>query len=183
MNEVNGRMTEYGEKVGTALKAVVQLHTDTSKLLVDFDKKMPGYSSVFGNVATSELTYHVRAEGWIASGVYRYYARAEKPGLIDGITVCFLDPRLTEPLLVVAELKYHLESGADIKQICKPWDIWYLYFDWSSGASEQQIITTKEADHGRIEWAKLKAVPLYTIHQIEDVKQILDEVRGLAISK
>ena len=176
-------MTEYGEKVGAALKAVVQLHIDTSKLLVDFDKKMLGYTSVFANVATSELTYHVRAEGWIASGVYRYYAKAEQPGLIDAITVCFLDPRLTEPLLVVAELKYHLESGADIKQICKPWDLWSLYFDWCSGAGEQQIIATKDADNGRIEWAKLKAVPLYTIQQIADVKQILDEVRGSAIAK
>jgi hypothetical protein len=115
--------------------------------------------------------------------VYRYYAKAEKPGLIEGITVCFLDPRLSEPLLLIAELKYHLESGADIKQICNPWDIWHLYFDWSSGASELQIIATKDADNGRIEWAKLKAVPLYTIQQIEDVKKILDEVRGSAIAK
>lgn len=176
-------MTEYGEKVGAALKAVVQLHIDTSKLLVDLDKKMLGYSSVFGNVATSELTYHVRAEGWIASGVYRYYTKAEEPGLVDGITICFLDPRLTEPLLLVAELKYHLESGADIRRICKPWDIWYLYFDWSGGAIEQRVITTKDADHGRIECCKLKAVPLYTIQQIEDVKRILGEVRGSAIAE
>ncbi len=171
-------MTEYGERVGAALKAVVQLHTDTSKLLIDFDKKMLGYSSVFGNFATSELTYHVRAEGWIASGVYRYYAKPDMPGLIDGIMVCFLEPRITEPVLVVAELKYHIQPGADMKQICKPWDIWYLYFDWSSGTSDERIVTNTDADHGRIEWSKLKAVPLYTIHQIEDVKQILDEVRG-----
>ena len=170
-------MTEYGEKVGAALRAVLQLHIDTSKLLVDFDKKMLGYSSVFGNFATSELTYHVRAEGWMASGVYRYYTKDEKPGLVDGIMACFLDARLTEPLLLVAELKYHIESGADIRQICKPWDIWYLFFDWSSGTNEEEVITNKDVDHGRIEWSRLKAVPLYTIHEIENVKRFLDEVR------
>jgi hypothetical protein len=175
-------MTEYGVKVGAALKAVLQLHTDTSKLLVDFDKKMSGYSSVFGNFATSELTYHVRAEGWMASGVYRYYTKDKMPGLVDGIMVCFLDSRLEEPMLLVAELKYHLESGADIRQVCKPWDIWYLYFDWSSSTGDQEIIANADTDHGRIEWSKVKAVPLYTIHQIEDVKEILDEVRGSTVA-
>lgn len=72
-----------------------------------------------------------------------------------------------EPMLVVAELKYHMESGIDIKQICKPWDIWYLYFDWSGTTNEGEIVTHADADHGRIERSRLKAVPLYIIRKIE----------------
>jgi hypothetical protein len=170
-------MTEYGQKIQGALNAVVQLHKDTSKLLVDFDKQMLGYSSVFGNFATSELTYHVKAEGWLASGVYRYYTKEGMPGLINGIMVPFLDPRLTEPMLVVADLKYHIQAGIDIKQVCKPWDIWYLYLDWSGSTSEGEIVTHVDADNGRIERSRLKAVPLFTIRKIEDVKGLLDEVR------
>ena len=62
-NEVNGRMTEYGEKVGTALKAVVQLHTDTSKLLVDFEKEMPGYSSVLATLRLASFTLPCSSRG------------------------------------------------------------------------------------------------------------------------
>jgi hypothetical protein len=113
----------------------------------------------------------------LASGVYRYYTKEGTPGLVDGIMVCFLDPRLTEPMLVVAELKYRTEVGIDMKQKCKPWDIWYLYFDWSGTTREGETMTHVDADNGRIERSHLKAVPLYSIRKIEDVKALLDEVR------
>lgn len=80
-------------------------------------------------------------------------------------------------MIVVAELKYQVQAGIDIKQICKPWDIWYLYFDWSGTTSKGEIMAHFDADNGRIARSRLKAVPLYSIRKIEDVKTILDEVR------
>jgi hypothetical protein len=53
---------DYGKQIMLALRAVEQLHSDCSKLLVDFDKKMAGWNSVFSNYATRDLTYR-RASG------------------------------------------------------------------------------------------------------------------------
>jgi len=65
--------SDYGRQIMIALNAVRQLHSDTTRLLVDFGKKMGAdWYSVFGNFATRELTYSVNTEFWMAEGVYRY---------------------------------------------------------------------------------------------------------------
>src|ERR1700751_5139501 len=103
--------TEYGIKIDFALRAVAQLHKDASKLLVDFDSRTElGWNSIFGNYATSELTYHMRATSWMARGVYRYYAHDQHPGLVEGIAICFIERSLNEPVFLAARLRYNLES-------------------------------------------------------------------------
>ena len=130
---------EYGKKLTTALAAVRQLHSDTSKLMVDFDGKMfaAGWSSVFENIATRDLTYSVRAQFWMAEGVYRYYANDGNPGYIEGLTVAFFDKRAEEPLFLAAEIQYRMDANKLISTVCRAWDIWHLYFGNTDTASSK----------------------------------------------
>lgn len=164
--------TEYGKRITGALKAVAQLHSDTSKLLVDWDSRMlgSGWMSVFDNVATRNLTYHVKADFWMAEGVFRYYFNEAFPKAVKNVTVCFLARQIAEPILLTANIHYRVESGTHIKQVCKGWDTWQMYFDWTKGAELEKVIECSELDNGRIESAAVLGVPLYSINKIEDVE-------------
>lgn len=163
--------TEYGAKIAGALKAVVQMHSDTSKLLVDCDKHIgKGRASVFGSYATSELTYNFQARFWMAEGVYRYYEAG--PLLVDGVTAAFFHVDVpTEPLLLLARIQY---SGETAASKAKAWDIWSLYFAWGESKELGKVHRYGETDEGRIEWARLIAVPLFSISRIEDVVDLMD---------
>jgi len=175
--------TEYGLKVGLALRAICQLHSDTSKLLVDFDKRQlrPNWYSVFENFATRDLTYHVKADFWMAEGVYRYYANDSIPGNVEGLTVCFFNqvfPQYDEPLLLLAHIKYRFDQNLQIKQVCDPWDIWKLFFDFRDDRALDEILYAQNAGSGRIAFASLLAVPLYGIRNLEDVEAAMVRVRN-----
>jgi hypothetical protein len=191
-------MTEYGIKIAAALKAIVQMHSDTSRLLVDCDKHIgKGRPSVFGSYATRDLTYSYKASFWMAEGVYRYYPSG--PNVMDGITVVYhsalpsTDPRSeTEPMLLVGRIQYSSasivnpsESGA-LKGKCDEWDLWNLYFAWCKRECGK-VVECQLVDNGRIEWGRLIAVPLFSVDNIEVVVRLVDEVaaaspdRGSAI--
>ncbi len=176
--------TEYGRKVAGALRAVRQLHSDTSKLLVDFDSKRlrDGWTSVFGNTATSGQTAVVETSYWMAEMVFRYYVKPPLLDLAECAAVSFFHSKgkSEEPLLLVAQIKYQLPSGTAMKDFCRLWDIWYLFFDWNHDQNLEKVISIASADRGRIEWARVLAVPLYSITRVEDAEQLMTQVRGFS---
>jgi hypothetical protein len=176
--------TEYGEKVASALRAVYQLHSDTSRLLVDSDNKRVGmgWTSVFGTVATSSISTTLRAECWMAEGVYRYYTKPPALDLVEGLLVSFFhfQEKSKEPVLAVAQIKYRAAAGSPIKDVCRAWDIWELYYKWNERQDLEKAIIFGPQDNGRIEWSKLLAVPLYSIKRVEDTEQLMTQVRGVS---
>jgi hypothetical protein len=87
-----------GKKIQAAIRAVCQMHSDVSKLLLDFDEFAPWpFESVFGNSVTKYETSQARATYWMSEGVYRYLYNKTQPGLVEAITVCFIDSELVEP--------------------------------------------------------------------------------------
>jgi hypothetical protein len=170
---------DYGKKLAAALAAICQLHSDTSKLMVDFDSNMSadGWNSVFENFATRELTYNVKAKFWMAQGVYRYYTKDAKPGLVEGLTVVFFDPLAEEPLFLTAELQYCMEAKKLIRNVCDAWDIWWLYFDLTDKRELGRVYRHGNIDNGRIEWAKVLAVPLLSIQSLTDAEARLKQIR------
>jgi hypothetical protein len=169
--------SEYGEKIALALRAVGQLHADTSKFLVDFDNKCSraGWNSIFGTVATSGISTTLSAECWMAEGVYRYYVKAPALEIVKGILVPFFhfQQKSKEPLLLVARIKYQVAAGNSIKNVCKAWDIWKLYYDWNDHQDLEKVIALGPLDDDRIEWARVLAVPLYSIKRVEDAEQLM----------
>ena len=177
-------MTEsYGKKITTALRAVRQLHGDTSKLLVDYDKKRftEGCYSVFENNATRELTYNVKAQYWMAQYVYRYYAKKSTPGLVEGLTVCFFRENIDEPILATAQIQYRL-AGDTLP--CDAWDIWYLFFEPPGMCKPLgKVHTCHKGEFVRdtVDWGKVLATPLFSIKRVEDVEQMLEQVRQTSV--
>lgn len=169
---------DYGKRLATALAAIRQLHSDTSKLMVDFDSKMfaDGWYSVYENYATRDLTYNVKADCWMASGVYRYYAKDASPGVVEGLTICFFDHRIEEPLLLVSKIFYNTSAGKPLKEICRAWDIWELFFDRTDKRELGSVYTYRNIDNGRIEWAKVLAVPLLSIKSLIDAEARLKQI-------
>jgi hypothetical protein len=170
---------DYGKKLTSALAAIRRLHSDTSKLMVDFDAYMfaDGWDSVFENVATRDLTYHVKAKFWMAEGVYRYYTKNPKGGLVEGLTVVFFDPRADEPLFLTGQLQYRLEANKLISDACGAWDICRLYFDLIDKRELGRVYRHKNIDNGGIESAKVLAVPLMSIQSLADAQAKLNEIR------
>jgi hypothetical protein len=171
--------TEQGQNIARALKAIAQLHSDTSRLLLDCDKYVgTGRPSVFGNYATRDLTYHVRAPWWMAEAVYRYYE--SDPQTADAVTVTFFSSSEEfEPLLLVGRIHYAKTSQGEVnalRQTCKEWDLWRLYF--RSGVKQElgQVLEYNDMEEHRIAWARLLAVPLFSIHRIEDVCTLMSRV-------
>jgi len=168
---------DYGQRIGLALRAIEQLHADTSRLLLDFGKTVgPGRFSVFGNYATRDLKYNVDADSWMAEGVYRYWASREQLGAVKALTVCFLAPGINEPLLLAAQLKYRMDGTSEMKSVCKEWDLWRLFFDWSDRPRMEEVIAFAGADRGRIENANLIARPLFAITNVDDVTALMNKV-------
>jgi hypothetical protein len=88
-------------------------------------------------------------------------------------------------LLLVARIQYSAEGAVakpgagdavGVKGVCREWDIWGLYFDWGQSRELGKVLAYEAIDGGRIGWARLIAVPLFSITRIEDVVRLMDEV-------
>jgi hypothetical protein len=174
---------EYGALINDAVRAVAGMHGDTSKLLLDCDKHIgKGRTSVFGNFATKELTYAVQAEYWMACGVFRFYVAGSNR--VEAVTVSFWEESAAEPMFLLAEIQYRCDSAAEdgltvIKEICDGWDAWYLYFDWGQRTPDV-VLTYENVDDGRIESARLIAVPLFSIASIDQVVALRNRLHASA---
>jgi len=76
-------------------------------------------------------------------------------------------------MFLIAQIQYRCENAledglAAIKEICDEWDAWYLYFNWGERIPDV-VLTYENIDSGRIESARLIAVPLFSIASIEQV--------------
>lgn len=173
-------MTEegYGKQIGTALRAVEQMHSDCSKLLLDFDRRMEGWKPIHGNTATRDLTYHVRAQRWMAEGVYRLYSHESLPSTVRGLMICFLGPDTDQPVLLVAQIKY-ADHKSEIKAVCREWDMWQIYFEYGVDRTYDNIISLSSPDRDqRFESVALIATPLYSINSMEEVADLMNRVTG-----
>ena len=178
------RETDYGKKMGQALKAVATMHSQVSQLLSDCDSLFPDYESVFGNIVTSELTRHVKANFWMAEGVYRYWFRQGQSLL--GVTAMFheWEAKLEQPLFVVGCIDYLDITSQNVKQRCTGWHLWWAVMDWAPQPPRLgEVIDLSDPDgKGAIQNMRLIAVPLFQIENLDDVK-ILFRKLGVELSK
>lgn len=173
--------TEAGTKMQKGISAVCRMHAAVSKLLVDFDKSVPWSSaSVFGNFATKDLTYHTKTSYWMPEGVFRYLSSKADPKVVEAITVCFIDARLVEPLLLIGCLEY-ADDPVQAKSVCDGWDLWNLYFEWNKDRVEREPIKCKIPPDvaSRLRAATIIAAPLYSITSMNQVVELMRRVRAL----
>lgn len=189
---MNDASDEYGKKVNQALAAVRRMHGDVSKLLVDAEGTIgKGKVPVFGSYATQDLTYHYKADCWMAEGVFRVWA-AKPPAdqaVVEALTVRFFDleSRIAEPYLLVGQFKYRLQqdvSAADYltdktaKGDKRAWHLWYAYAGWSGERRRPGEVLVGSRLEKNVEWFKVIGVPLYTITSMGEVLALMDRVRA-----
>lgn len=161
---------EYGPRVGTALAAVRQLHSDASKLLQECDTRIaPGRESMFGAYATQDLTYSYRTEFWMAEAVFRYY-RTDVPDWVHGVTVCFFDRagRISEPIIIVGSLRYPPVTEGN--SACQAWDLWDCYFESKPRPDFDMLAQMMNLANGRILEARILVRRLYDLQSFDDVE-------------
>lgn len=178
------RDTDYGKKVGQALKAVATMHSQVSQLLSDCDSLFPDYEPVFGNVVTKDLTYHVKADFWMAEGVYRYWYKEGQP--LVGLTVMFHDSegKLEQPLFVVGYINYLDITSQNVRERCDGWHLWYGAMDWApQPACLGEVIDLSDPDgKGTIRNMRWIAVPLFQIENLDDIRSLFRKV-GVELSQ
>lgn len=170
--------TDYGKKIGQALKAIAKMHSQVSQLLSDCDGLFPDYESVFRTTVTRDLTYHVKADFWMAEGVYRYWFKPNQPVL--GVTVMFHDRegKLEQPLLGVGSIVYLDVTAQNVRERCDGWHLWYGVMDWSPQPPRLgEVLELSDPDgNGTIENMKLIAVALFQIENLDDIKSLFGKV-------
>jgi hypothetical protein len=112
-------------------------------------------------------------------GVYRYLSCKSEPTLIEAAMVCFVSPRLEEPALILARLKYQ-DTEAGLRTVCKEWDLWYLFFDWNQGWEDGKPMncSVPTPDNDRIQWVRAVHVPLYSVTSMDMIRDYLERLRS-----
>ena len=171
-------MNDYGRKITKAFQAILEVHRNASRLLLDCDGTIgKGRSSIFSNVVTRDVSATVNyPDAWMPCSLFRFYdAKDEMPGLIEGLTIYYWDdpPLCEEPLLIGGRIKYRQGSA------CEHWDLWSAFFKWQEDRSLDKVIsvTRKPEEESRMDWFKLLAVPLFTIKSIQNVEELMARVR------
>jgi len=173
---------DYGRKVGLALQAVQQLHADSLRLLQDCDMTIgQGRDSLFGNKVGDDYDTRIDKK-WMAEGVFRFYdASKVKPGLVEAITLCFVDlqtpSKVVEPMLLAGQVQYRLSSEKDLHGQLYCWELWEAFFTWSKDQRTGAVLMPEPQDHDRIEWLTVLAVPLYSVSDIKVVQSVMQQVR------
>jgi hypothetical protein len=176
--------TDYGKKVGQALKVVAKMHSQVSQLISDCDSLFPEYKSVFGTNATRDLTYSVHSDFWMAEGVYRYWFK--EGSSVVGVTALFhpWEGELEQPLFVVGQINYLNVAPETVKEQCSPWHLWTAVTSWAPQPPRQgKVIELSDPDgKGTIPNMRLIVVPLFHIENLDDVKTMFRKL-GVELSE
>ena len=70
-------------------------------------------------------------------------------------------------------------DNGDVKSVCGWWDGWHAYFDARDMKMQPGTVSSPKEFKGdkEIEWAKVLAVPLYSITSVEYVGELMQRVR------
>ncbi len=178
---------DYGKRVGTALRAVRQLHADASRLLSDCDGTIGKRREVCGgrNTGTERLS-SLLGERWMPEGAYRCYgpAAGEPAGQVDAVCLCFFGETVAkdEPVLIAGRIEYALDPGQGLEAVWSGWDVWYLLSHNCPERTHGAVLTggpvTWTDDGKAFTGFRLIAVPLYSITSTDDVVALMERVRA-----
>jgi len=171
----------YGENITRAMRAVLQMHADSSKLLLDLDREMMDYVSLYDNIATANLSYDVKSKRFMAEGLFRHYVRAKTDTEVIAVNILFFDEGIktafSEPLFVASKLSYLNTTGSSSERQSRFWNPWQALTDWSHGEALKGVVHLSEIKKsGEVQSATVRAVPLFGISSIEQAMYVMREV-------
>lgn len=171
-----------GKQMVLAMKAVANMHSDCIKLFEDFDKAFPNLKSFYNNVVTLELGSSMSLRSYLAGGLIRLYHEPHNEAEFLSVNICFFDlsdPRLTEPLFVVARISYEPGTIDQKEKLKRGWDPWYAFLSWVPDRKLGEAITIdRPKQRETIEKVTVAAAPLLNIHTIAEALTLVNLVGG-----
>ncbi len=176
-------MSEYGQRMGQALLAVLQMQADSVKLLRDLDKRLQGYETLLGNVATLNLGSSINRNSFIAEALLRQYSKDGKWGDVLGVNICYFDSakpsRLPEPIFVAAHLRYSNPNPDPQQKQLRPWDPWYAFLEWSANQTFRTALTLEPPFKTEsLEAVTVAAIPLFEVTSLDVAAGLIELVKG-----
>jgi hypothetical protein len=174
----------YGKKIGQAIRAVQQMHSDSSRLLLDLDRIMHGWECLYGAYVANDIPSTVARGRFMAEGLYRHYSLPQHPTRVVALNLCFFDATkpslLAEPLLVAAELNYELQGP--MKSAGREWDPWTAFFGWIDRPNDGELITLESPEcFPRKLSARLLASPLYDVKGSDHLRELIAKVCSIPL--
>ena len=166
----------YGEKIGEAYKAILQMYDDINKLLMDCDNHL-NKDVIFGNTVTSGFSYSIKDPVWLSQGVFRYWHLEDNE--VFGITIVLYSTEIDikEPLLISGILNYNKDDMAEIGDVCKHWDLRNSVLKWIDDFSIEELIEIDDPiDDGRINNVKYYIKPLFRLNDFGDVESCIEKI-------
>ena len=171
---------EQGVQMGLAMKAIINLHQDSVKLISDIDKHMQGFESFYGNVVTQGLGSSISNRKYIADGLMRHYHRAGNLSEMLGVNVCFYDlndPNFAEPILVVARTTYVPMDVDYAERYRRAWDPWYSFLSWAPARTYGEAISlSTPKNRETIVNLTVAALPLYEVKTLAGAVGLIELV-------
>ncbi len=171
--------TEQGKKMGSAIRAVLEMQSNCIRLFGDLDKALSDLQPISGNAVTSGIGIAMNApQLYLAQFLFRLYAPAGSKHRVLGLNVWFHNhpKRLCdEPVFVAAKVKYVPETPDNKEESWRAWDPTAAFFDWSSERAFGEAMTVSP-HRGTIESIVVAAVPLYSITSLEAAVRVIDLV-------
>jgi hypothetical protein len=169
---------DYGKKVGQAVQAVMNLHSDIGRLFGELDKtEFKGWESIFGPIVTKNVPKDVKKHWWMPYFVFRYYRKTKESPTVEGATCYFFSgtQALTEPQFLVSQVLYKTRDGKPVH--CGEWDVLKLFQGHESDFEPGKVISVAGEDESKFQSARLVVVPLYSIRDRKRVTDLIERVR------
>src|SRR5262245_38236020 len=141
---------DYGQKVGSAVQAVLRLHLDISRLFGELDNnEYRGWKSISDKYVVKNLSGLFDHPPWMPDYVFRYYHQAINLALVEGITcLFFLNDVAFEPEFVVSQVHYRTRDGQISK--FKRSDVRDLFFEMKESLLPEMVLEFQTERHDRI---------------------------------
>src|SRR5665213_1218090 len=160
---------DYGQQMGKAIRAVLEMQEDCIKLFHDMDKALDDYVSLLGNVVALDLGISMARRAYLAKSLARLYIRKGNEDRVLGANICFYDQsdkKFVEPVFVVANIRYIPGPSDPQEKLKRGWDPWNVFLNWVP--PDQRIygkaITIAElSKRPNIEQVTVAAAPLYSM--------------------
>lgn len=169
----------WGVQMARALRAVREMHSDASRLLLDLDRGLLGYKSVYGSFATMDLSYDIKRGMFMAEGLLRHWVESSAKDTVVAVNIAFWDEtaKIIEPMFIAAKLLY-LEPVPTTPDRSKAWDPWSAYLSWTTDRKPWELLEAappqKRADLLRV---VTFAVPLSSITTEAHGRDLLNKVK------
>ncbi len=171
--------TDLGTKLNSVIRAMMELHEDSSRLLTDLDKQMlrAKYDRIGGNSVALGLSYDLNNSAYMARSLVMRWQKRDEPRHVCIANLIFHDDggeNFEEPVLILSGLVYRKPiAPAEIN-----WDGWTA---WAKSGKMFGVPTSVDplVLNDRVSGGSVLACYLATVTSADEAWKLMCSVRDL----